>query len=898
MIRRIVNRGFKDQDRTTELTGLDLFTSDNVNGVGKSAVLEAFKLGLLGEIPGKARTLEDILQFTSLPEMAVEIVAAGDAPGGNAASRLRRGGNESSVTSAKQITVERRFLREAAGPAVRCRGERRPIRINRVVKKYEEGDRWVRETLGAVSLGFDPFEFLHLPDRKKRQWILAHSPESVGLDRTVLEALLFGRMVEALFGPGLAREQAICLGFDRDQASVENRNGLPLQNPLLPPFAKGGVMEMGGFAFGVSPEQAEKLKDRLTEVSRRLDRPLAERMDSAMERAFALWDVSLSAEENIAVVLEHLKRETLRLRNALRAGAPPGNAPERDGPALIALDDACSPSGSSPSATALRRPADAEAVRGKIRSLDREIGELAARAERSRLQAAQRDRREARTRSLRETMDALTRKLEEDHASALRGRIAELNASLEDIRPLREELDRLNGDLGECSADCRRREERLAALAEESRSQRGRVEALRVSRAEDFRCPLAGEIRCETDMGPYLGLLAGEIETLEACAEAERLSLESARAGLRRSATSASDARDRVAKLSRHNETVRREIASLREKLAAEEKESGRARGALKAYREEIESLTGEAPAGQTPGGNAAMTLRDRRNANPPGPLYKGEAPSASASAGGGVGPGGSLAEDIGELEEEIRRREEEKREMGEELARLLREQGRAEGLRELARAREELEKELKIAVLMAGLLGPDGIQGELAARVGSALEDEVNEVLRMIDPGYEFSLDLSGDRVSMGWNRDGKLVPLATINSAHFIFFIVPFLTALVGRLARAREKAGLPTLKALCIEAESMTPGNLAVLLRGLSVMKARGRLDNALVAHYVSLRDPEKLSGFKEHILSAPTRRGGRGGDDAGAIAETRIPPAPFTRGRRPPPPRAAELPGARL
>ncbi|MBI5428394.1 MAG: hypothetical protein HZA02_08985, partial [Nitrospinae bacterium] len=276
MIRRIVNRGFKDQDRTTELTGLDLFTSDNVNGVGKSAVLEAFKLGLLGEIPGKARTLEDLLQFTSLPEMSVEIVAEtqrgaeGKSPhppfdkggrggilqgGAVPASASAGGGVGPSGVLAGLVRVERRFLREAG------RKERRPIRINRVVKKYEEGDRWVRETLGAVSLSFDPFEFLNLPDRKKRQWILAHSPESVGLDRTVLEALLFGRMVEALFGPGLAREQAICLGFDRDQASVENRNGLPWQNPPLPPFgkippapfAKGGVMGRGGFRKWEAP---------------------------------------------------------------------------------------------------------------------------------------------------------------------------------------------------------------------------------------------------------------------------------------------------------------------------------------------------------------------------------------------------------------------------------------------------------------------------------------------------------------------------------------------------------------------------------------------------------------------------------------------------------------------
>ena len=51
MITKMKNQGFKDQDRYFDLSGLDLFTSNNVNGVGKSAALEAFKLGLLGKIP-------------------------------------------------------------------------------------------------------------------------------------------------------------------------------------------------------------------------------------------------------------------------------------------------------------------------------------------------------------------------------------------------------------------------------------------------------------------------------------------------------------------------------------------------------------------------------------------------------------------------------------------------------------------------------------------------------------------------------------------------------------------------------------------------------------------------------------------------------------------------------
>ncbi|KMP11530.1 hypothetical protein UR09_03050 [Candidatus Nitromaritima sp. SCGC AAA799-A02] len=71
MINKFFIQGFKDQVRSIALAGLDLFTSNNINGVGKSALLEGFKLALLGEIPGRARTVEDLIRFSSADEMAV-----------------------------------------------------------------------------------------------------------------------------------------------------------------------------------------------------------------------------------------------------------------------------------------------------------------------------------------------------------------------------------------------------------------------------------------------------------------------------------------------------------------------------------------------------------------------------------------------------------------------------------------------------------------------------------------------------------------------------------------------------------------------------------------------------------------------------------------------------------
>ena len=182
VIKRLINNGFKDQTRTVSFSGLDLFTSNDVNGVGKSAVLEAFKLALMGEIPGRAKNVDDILQFTSREEMNVQVIAD-----------TRRG----------PVIVERRFLRHAP------RGEKRPVCINGIPKKYEDGSQWIRQHIGAVSISFDPFEFLNLPDAKKRQWIIAHSPESRSLSRNALYTLLLARIVENYLGSGIVHSLLI-----------------------------------------------------------------------------------------------------------------------------------------------------------------------------------------------------------------------------------------------------------------------------------------------------------------------------------------------------------------------------------------------------------------------------------------------------------------------------------------------------------------------------------------------------------------------------------------------------------------------------------------------------------------------------------------------------------------
>lgn len=764
MIKRLINHGFKDQHRVTEFSGMDLFTSDDVNGVGKSSVLEAVKLALLGEIPGRARTLDDLLQFTSGSEMSVKITLA---------------------ACSREVTAERRFLRVAE------RGERRPIIIDQLIRKYEEGDRWIRDTFGAVSIGFDPYEFLNLTDQKKRQWIISHSPESRELGREVLYSFLFSRMVESRFGAGIVREQALRLGIER---------GLFDKTPA-------------GAAF--------RLLNNLSEIIRCQDAAWVHRVRAILDELFSLWSDSclaggeeeghsalqpsgITPEENIASMVAHLKAETLRLRNTIRERTT----------TLSCLGE-----------TDEKMISDKiEGCRGAIRLLIKGIEDFDGRIEKSRRRTEELMRRQERRRFLQTNIAGLTQ--DSGKESAIDEKLRELAGRLVDTRDLQEELDRLNGELSECSETCRRQEARFLVIAGDLKRRRGKMGSFKnyldrqptlagvcgENHREFFTCPIADEIRCETDMRPHRELLEREIGTMERQENEARSVLEKAREDLRLCGDRVRDLQGKVRGQVRSNETLRQEMRILQGQLLEEEKSRAKVHGMLKAYREEVEML----------------------NSEPTNAVFE------------------HSNEGLGVLESKRHEFMINKKREEAALELLLRDHGRAEAVAEVLSEKVKAEQELNDVQLLADLLGPDGVQGEMAARIAEALEREVNATLKLIDANLDFTLDLSGTRFLMGWNRDGKVIPFKTINSAHFTLFIVPFLAVLLKRMGRVREREDLPTLKVLCIEAESMTPKNLVLLLKGLSVMKAKGYLDNVLVAHYTSIRDTRKLSGFKEHIL----------------------------------------------
>jgi hypothetical protein len=591
VIKQLIIRGFKDQRRVCELQGLDLFSSAEKNGAGKSAVLESFKLALIGELPGRARTMADILRFTSLPEMSVGLMAE---------------------TVSGEVRIERRFIRDA------IKGEMRPILIDGCRQSYEAGQQWIAERIGGVSISFDPLAFLHLTDPAKRQWIVSNSPESRSLGRAVVQTALLAQVLSVRVGAPCQRAILLQHGVKRWQEILQ--------------LAEGGVLD--------------RLHENLVQEFKQKDDRFYQKLKMVLDKSFAFWSYAKNSAENITGLLEFLKSQNLRLKNAV--------ADQKSAIALIGH----------------LVSADKDSLRRSIQQCRQRISEL--------------------QKKLQPSPTILISQSFTAWAQAIRKRLQVCNQH-QDLKNASESL------------------------------------ANELEQAE----------RMVEQLDAKLQSMIASIEALE-----HRLNK-----------VLPDDAQDHLRRQEHRDKADQRDLAMEQSRL-----------------QEHLRSL------------------------------------------------------------------------------------GRQESVAELKRKLKLLQCEKEVYHLVHRLLGPAGVQGHLAVQIATELEQEVNAILQWIDTDYQFVLDLAGNRFEMGWLKHGTLIPLQTINSAHFILFIVPFLTAILRRLAKARERRALPTLRALCIEAECLTESNLAVLLKGLSKMKERGLLDNALVAHYHSLRDPAKLHGFREHILSA--------------------------------------------
>jgi hypothetical protein len=572
---------------------------------------------------------------------------------------------------------------------------------------------------------------------------------------------------------------------------VEHIQGTGIVQSLLTPFGSNSLRQ---FCEHSDENSLTLFRERLKDVLYQQDPGLSDLVQTTLEAVFRLGQESGTSEENSNAMLKYLKSEILRLKNAVR---DQDTALACMGPASLGAD----------------APGNGRGLldcRADILSLTEKIEELDKRQEAIRNQEASQDRRERRIAFLEKNISRLVEKLNSNMNPALIKMRALLHHKRQSPEALQEKLQKLNRELSPCAVEFQKQETKLRHLTDRLKLKQDQLKSLGCAQ---FACPVADEIRCDTDMAPYRKILAADIETLLREEKQLRQSFATARQALSACQSDNAALDSQLSDLLKNNREIQREIDLVEEQIQREEKATAKAHGQLTAHRDEMNAIEGETGA----------VLPERLSAEEGGAKILAEEKSALI------------------LERQGRQTS---------LDEALRLQGKKEAASKLKAQKKRWEQELKIVKQIHDLLGR--VQEEMASAIASALETEVNDVLQLIDPDYHFILNLRGGNFEMGWNKDGKVIGFKAINSAHFVIFIVPFLAALIQRLARTRDKTGLPTLKALCIEAESLTPDNLTALLKGLSAMRAKGILDNVLVAHYHSLGDPVKLAGFKEHIL----------------------------------------------
>ena len=520
MIKHLKINGFKDQYREIRLTGLDLFTSDNVNGAGKSAVLESFKLAALGELPGRAKNLEDILKYTSQDEISI--------------------GAEFD-DGKRPVFFKRTFRRDGK------QGERRPISIDRVALKYEEGNHWIQQNIGAVSIGFDPNEFLNLTGPKKLQWIISNSPESWALTRDWAHLVFLARLTEKYLGAGLVSH-------------------------LLSPY---GIKELEQLFDSQSLRPVSEMTAVLRDAFINQNPELWEIIDKTLKACWQVWSPSNSGEENLKSIRKLLKSVIAERKGALKEQSS----------AISCLK----PEGSASEAGSI------ETERRAIRELAGEIETICISMERKKADHESGREREERKKWLREEISKLAGQTPAS-IHEYDGRVEELNQGLVDIHSLEEELSRLGGEYQEALEKLRSSEDELEKNSSRLSMKRKKFEAVNQAR---IHCPVTESIVCDTDMEPYRSALDNEIKEHELSLE-KLLDLISELQPLKESLAEKKEALlNRLGEARAWNEGISNQLEELKEKRNSLQREEARLTGMSNAYRKELFELERSFPSGK-----------------------------------------------------------------------------------------------------------------------------------------------------------------------------------------------------------------------------------------------------------------------------------------------------------
>lgn len=332
----------------------------------------------------------------------------------------------------------------------------------------------------------------------------------------------------------------------------------------------------------------------LTEIIERQDKSWVHRIRLMLDRVFETWvEGRPTAEENIASMLMHVKAEILRLKNVLYEQTTAISC------LSVVNEDLCC--------------TNIEHCRESIHRLSQEIESINRVIEKVRSSEAEQIKQDERRRFLQKNISSMEKKLLEGSREALEKKVRELEEHIIDTKNLQDESDLLDEELSKRSENYHRHETRFLMVSDELKLRRDKLQSLNSNfRAElhaapvcvgleeevfhtsqpcVFQCPIAPEIRCETDMQPYSALFVRELEAMEQKESEARTILEKAQKDLNACAGRIGALQDQVKRQAQANEVRRREIDNLIKKLAVEENERAKAQGRLMAYREEMNCL-------------------------------------------------------------------------------------------------------------------------------------------------------------------------------------------------------------------------------------------------------------------------------------------------------------------
>lgn len=178
MIRKISFNNFKNKRGTQELTGFDMFTGEN--GVGKSAVIEAIELSLLGKIKDR-KTPKDIFKL-SRDDKNMSV------------------GVELDVNGNREF-IARNFYKKEKSDGTAAFSQKLDITFSdkKTIKEQEEE---MAEILGTIPVSFDFNSFAALSNREKKDFILSFSSNRPELTEDEFRDLVHDRLVNTS-APGI-----------------------------------------------------------------------------------------------------------------------------------------------------------------------------------------------------------------------------------------------------------------------------------------------------------------------------------------------------------------------------------------------------------------------------------------------------------------------------------------------------------------------------------------------------------------------------------------------------------------------------------------------------------------------------------------------------------------------